>query len=363
MQQQSCTNKDTGNVSRSVPTKDDSSVRRATFLVVESTERDPVNRSNPEMTTELEHSTAVTRTKNLHPESAGAGTVTEVRVADTVKTVPDGLTVKRQEPPSDGETTGGALLALLPVTSSTRLDDVDIAASPPTAKDEAEPVPPGTPVSERQVAGPQLREIGTQSTCVTPPGTPLVPSPDTKGDWSAALHALYTPVSMDESYQKTSVGGLCFLLIVLPAVAITIIYIVAYVKGRSQPALAKFEVSPLSELTEAEEHVRTFNYRVMSSLLGIARDVGAARKAPHSLSDQMALFYSSCFAMAVTYGHAGGSAGDVVTALGTSVETWLGSPTLGSFLELVVSASLKTGLPSIIAVWFKYTRLSFAQQA
>ncbi|XP_054933983.1 uncharacterized protein [Dermacentor andersoni] len=258
MHQQPCTNKDTiRKVSRSVPTEDESSVRGTTFLedsfdgAAESTERAPATRSSPE-TTAGGHSTAVSRTNNSHPDCAGSGTVTEVRVADACKIVPDGRTVGRQAPLSGNEATGGALSALLPVTSSSKLDDVDVAAaSPPAAKDEAEPVPPGSPVSERQVAGQQLREIGAQSTYVMHPGTPLVPSPDTIGDWSAALHALYMPVSTDESYEKTSVGGLCFLLIVLPAVAITVIYILAYVKGRSPPALPKFEVSPLTELAEA----------------------------------------------------------------------------------------------------------------
>ncbi|XP_065305107.1 uncharacterized protein [Dermacentor albipictus] len=414
MHQQPCTNKDTiRKVSRSVPTEDvESSVRETSFLedsfdaAVESTERAPANRSTPETTTGGGHSTAVSRTNNSHPDSAGSGTVTEVRVADAGKIVPDGRTVERQEPLGGDEATGGVLSALLPVTSPTEVDNVDVAASPPAAKDDVEPVSSGSPVPEGQVAGQQLCETGAQSTYVTHPGTPLVPSPDTIGDWSAALHALYMPISSDESYEKTSVGGLCFLLIVLPAVAITVIYILAYVKGRSPPAIAKFEVSPLTELAEvcpgsyaawpisgchevmssvleasnphvkpcsdfyehvcgwwsrwkdnrssqAEEHVRTFNYRVMSSLLGVARDVEAAHKDPLAPSDQMALFYSSCFSMAVTYGNAGGNAGDVLTALGTSVDTWLGSRTLGSFLELVVSASLRTGLPSVIAVWFK----------
>ncbi|KAH7938830.1 hypothetical protein HPB52_000840 [Rhipicephalus sanguineus] len=323
---------------------------------------------------------------------------------------PEGVAAERQEPAA-----GGSLSALLPVTPSTILEDVEIApGSPPAENDQAkQQKPSGMPVSEGRVAAPQLRDIGARKICVTPSGTPQevsspgTLSPDTRGNFSAALHALYTTGSTDEDYRKTSVSGLCCLLVVLPAVAIAVVCLLSYLKARSVPATDEVKISPLAELTEAcpgtfadwpvsgchevmssvleasnphvapcddfyehvcgwwsrwkdnhitsqvKELVRAFNNRVMSTLLNVTRDLGASHRAPRTVWDQMALFYSSCFTMAVTSGHLAGSAGNVVAALGMSVETWLGSPTFGSLLELVVSASLKTGLPSIIALSFK----------
>ncbi|KAL1433621.1 hypothetical protein MTO96_012447 [Rhipicephalus appendiculatus] len=405
MHRQSSLSEGTKKESRSVLTKDQPSAQqgivpddRISEHAADSTEQETKERDTSETTTVGEPSTAVTGTKSSPLNSAGASKVAPV--------APDGGTVERQEPAASG-----SLSALLPVTPSTILEDVEIAAtSSPAANDQTKPKPSGMPKSECRVAAPQLRETGARRICVTPSGTPQeVPSPDTRspesrGNLSAALHALYTTGSTDEDYRKTSLSGLCCLLVVLPSAAIVVVGVLSYLKSRNVAATGEVKMSPLAELTETcpgtfadwpvsgchevmssvleasnphvtpcddfyehvcgwwsrwkgnhiisqvKEHVRAFNNRIMTTLLNVTRDLGAAHRAPRTISDQMALFYSSCFAMAVTSGHEGGSAGNVVAALGMSVETWLGSPTFGSLLELVVSASLKTGLPSIIAV-------------
>ncbi|KAL3204943.1 hypothetical protein MRX96_041072 [Rhipicephalus microplus] len=269
----------------------------------------------------------------------------------------DGGTVEQKEAAA-----GGSLSALLPVTPSTVLEDVEIAAvSSPEANVQTRPRTSGISKSEGRVTAPQLREIGARRICVTPSGTPQeVPSPDTRGDFSAVLHALYSTGSTDEDYRKTSLSGLCCLLVVLPSAAIVVVSVLSYLKARNVPATGQVEMSPLAELTEAcpgtfadwpvsdchevmtsvleasnphvtpcddfyehvcgwwsrwkdniitsqvKEHVRAFNNRVTSTLLNVTRDLGTNHRAPRTISGQMALFYSSCFTMAVTSGHEGG---------------------------------------------------------
>ncbi|KAH8030338.1 hypothetical protein HPB51_006770 [Rhipicephalus microplus] len=368
---------------------------RSSEHAVESTEHTK-KRNQSEITTVGEPSNVVTGTKSSHLDTAGLSKVASV--------VLDGGTVERKEAAACG-----SLSALLPVTPSTVLEYVDIAAvSSPGANDQTRPRPSGISKSEGRVTAPQLREIGARKDLRdTIWDTTEVPSPDTRGDFSAVLHALYSTGSTDEDYRKTSLSGLCCLLVVLPGAAIVVVSVLSYLKSRNEPATGQVEMSPLAELTEAcpgtfadwpvsdchevmssvleasnphvtpcddfyehvcgwwsrwkdnittsqvKEHVRAFNNRVTSTLLNVTRDLGSTHRAPRTISGQMALFYSSCFTMAVTSGHEGGSSGNVAAALALNVETWLGSATFGSSLELMISASLKTGLPSIIAVSFK----------
>lgn len=209
----------------------------------------------------------------------------------------------------------------------------------------------------------------------------------------------------DDEYQKTSVGDLCCMLVILPAAAFTIVYILSLVKGRSRADSAA-EVTPLVELSQVcpgtpharhfsdchevmtsvleasnpnvapcvdfyehvcgwwnrwkdnrpsqiEELVRNFNNHVIAALLAVARVAEAAPEGPSTLPQQMAVFYLSCFDTALSSGRGGGSVVDVLGALGTDLATWLAVASFDSLLELVVSTSLKTGLPSFIAVSFK----------
>ncbi|XP_065309448.1 streptococcal hemagglutinin-like isoform X2 [Dermacentor albipictus] len=106
-----------------------------------------------------------------------------------------------------------------------------------------------------------------------------------------------------------------------------------------------------------EEHVTTFNHRVAAALANkaTAHFENSSGERTESLETQMALFYTGCF-MASTGQSETSNAAAVLEAIGIEIRKWDNVSTFAALLDLAVSTTLKSGLPSFVRIDFSANR-------
>ncbi|KAH8041816.1 hypothetical protein HPB51_018568 [Rhipicephalus microplus] len=112
-----------------------------------------------------------------------------------------------------------------------------------------------------------------------------------------------------------------------------------------------------------EEYVATFNHRVADTLVTKATFDSENSSSAQSLDTQMALFYASCF-RATTGQSETSDASAVFEATGSDVSAWMNVSSFTELLDLAVSTTLRSGLPSFVRVeyWANRTfRLGIGQ--
>ncbi|KAL3218813.1 hypothetical protein MRX96_031350 [Rhipicephalus microplus] len=99
-------------------------------------------------------------------------------------------------------------------------------------------------------------------------------------------------------------------------------------------------------------HVRFFNYRVARELAAMADPfISGSGPTPASLENQMATFFASCAIVSAGFDR-GGNRAELLKTFGIAVWEWTNADNFGRFLELVVTKTLSTGLPSFLKAHF-----------
>ncbi|XP_070384296.1 uncharacterized protein [Dermacentor albipictus] len=102
-----------------------------------------------------------------------------------------------------------------------------------------------------------------------------------------------------------------------------------------------------------EFHINSFNHQVARQLVLRADTFfrNSNRTGGVSLETQMAVFFASCSLMTTGY-DTGGNSTELMRTLGLSIREWTDADRFGALLELVVTTTLKTGLPSFLRAQF-----------